>query len=341
MQEPSTRAATRPVPAKRLALAIVFGVIFVGTWLARRSHEADAPPLEPQAPASQAASGAAPAVPALAASLPAASAASANAQESGKPALASAAQASAPQRPGNSIDTQTFAQFRSPADALRQVQQALSGGSPQQLLEAAQTLQGCQSQVNAVSELHALRDRPDDAPEPVKKMMRDLGGVSNEMLEVAQIEARRCQVFDSGLMARRKELFQRAYDGGAQGSAPAYLRMLQTPEEAGRADPAFIARLQADVRKAAAGGDVDSLLYLAAAPDKHVTEMGVTAAQRAGYRAAWKTIEDDTSEQGGAFFEKFMPPLAPLSASEQAEANALAQQVVETWRRKPKKDKGG
>lgn len=254
----------------------------------------------------------------------------------GKPASASAARASAPQMKRNSMDLQWMAQLRSPAEALRKVQLALGGGSPTEVLEAAETLEGCKSQARAASELHTLRDRPDDAPEPVRKMIRDMGGITNEMIEIAQTEARRCQAFDSSTMGRRTELFQRAYDGGAEGSAAAYLHMLQKPEEIGRADPALVARLQADVRKAAAGGESASLLFLAMAPDDRATELGVTPAQRAGYKAAWRVIQDERSPGWAATFEKFMPPAASLSATEQAEANALAQQVLEAWRRKRK-----
>ena len=68
----------------------------------------------------------------------------------------------------------------------------------------------------------------------------------------------------------------------------------------------------------------------------HATELGVTTAQRAGYKAAWKAIQDERSPGWAATFEKFMPPAASLSAAQQDEADALAQQVLEAWRRKHK-----
>jgi hypothetical protein len=337
MKEPARQAAVRPMPRQGLALVAACGVIVVVTWWHKRSPGEDAPQLAAQAPTSQAASGVAPAVPALVASLPPALAASVISPEPGKPAQAAAPNATAPQRHRKSIDTQLMAQLRSPAEALRQVQLALGAGTPQQVLEAAQTLEGCKSAAREVGDLHALRDRPEDATGSTKKIMREMGGVTNEMIELAEIEARRCQAFDGATMGRRRELFQRAYDGGAEGSAAAYLRMLQKPEKA-TADPALVARLQADVRTAAADGDADALLYLAMAPDEHATVLGVTTARRAGYKAAWKTIQDERSQGWAATFEKFMPPAATLSAAEQAEADALAQQVLDTWRRKRKVD---
>jgi hypothetical protein len=335
MTEPSRQAAGQPVPRRGLALVIAFGVIVVGTWLHKRSPGVDAAQPESQAPVGQAASNAAPALPAHAASLPPALAASAMLALPGKPASARASQASAPQRHSNSVDTQLIAQLRSPADALRKVQLALGGGTPKEVLEAAQTLEGCKSQAQTLSDLHALRDRPDEVPESLRKTVDEVGGIT-QVIEVAEVEARRCQAFDSATMARRRELFQRAYGGGAEGSAAAYLRMLRKPEEKATADPALVARLQADVRKAAVGGEADALLYLAMAPDDHATELGVTTAQRAGYKAAWKAIQDERSPGWAATFEKFMPPAASLSAAQQDEADALAQQVLEAWRRKHK-----
>jgi hypothetical protein len=239
---------------------------------------------------------------------------------------------------------QAMEQARSPAEALRKVQLSLNGGTPQQALEAAQTLQMCSVMSGVPEALYAMRDRPGDMPEPVKKMMDGMGGISKEMIENSQSEARRCQVFDAATLARRKELFQRAYEGEAEGGAAAYLSALQNPLEKEKADPALIAKLQADVRKAAAGGDADALLQMAMATGDSARELGVTPAQRVGYKAAWKLIQDERFPGVGMadIMDKAMAPFdqakssTPLSAAEQAEADAMTQQAVEAWRRKRK-----
>ncbi|KQV48728.1 hypothetical protein ASC95_22785 [Pelomonas sp. Root1217] len=322
-------------PRRVLAIVIAFAVIGTGTWLYKRPPVAEAPLPSPQAQASQAASGFAPAEPPQGASTAASAA----------PVQAAAAPASASAPDYSAMAKKAMEQANSPAEALRKVQVALGGGTPKEMLEAAQTLQMCSTMAGAPEGLHAMRDRPGDVPAPIKKMMDDVGGVTNEMIERVQSEVRRCQVFDSATMARSKELFQRAYEGGAEGGAAAYLSALQNPLQKEKADPALIAKLQAEVRNAAAGGDADALLHLALATGDSARDLGVTPVQRAGYKAAWKTIEDEKlpgvgmgaiMEKAMAFaFDQAKSP-TPLSAAEQAAADALAQQVVDTWRRKRK-----
>ncbi|HEY9105120.1 MAG TPA: hypothetical protein VIN58_00470 [Roseateles sp.] len=331
-QPQHTEAAAR---RRVLAIVFAFGVIGVGTWLHKRPPAAEAPLPDPQAQASQPASSAAPAVPAPVASMAA-------------PAAPAQTPASAPDYGAMARKAQE--QALSPADALRKVQLALGGGTPKEVLEAAQLLQGCAQSRGSVEALHAMRDRPDDTPEIAKKMLEGTGGVTNELLDHAQREARRCQVFDAATMARRNELFQRAWEGGAEGGAAAYLSALQNPMEKVKADPALIAKLQADVRKAAAGGDANALLQMAMATGDSAQGLGVTPVQQAGYKAAWKAIQDEKfpGANVGTVMEKTLAPVfnlakpaKPLTAAEQAAADALAQQVLEAWRRKQKEEKGG
>lgn len=324
--------------SRRIALAIAaLAALGAAAWWFGRAPAPEAAQPGPQAQASQAFGSLMPTGASPVAS-PAASALSAPAVSASAPDVGAMAK-------------KAYEQSRSPAEALRKVQLALSGGTPQEVLEAAQTLQGCSSYgAGSVAALHAVRDRNVELPENVKKMMDGFGGVTNDMIKNAEAEERRCQVFDAATMARRNELFQRAWEGGAEGGASAYLSALQNPMEKTKADPALIAKLQADVRKAAAGGDANALLQMAMATGDRAQGLGVTPVQQVGYKAAWKAIQDEKfpGTNMGTLMEKSMAPVfemvkpaKPLTAAEQAAADALAQQVIEAWRRKQKEEKGG
>jgi hypothetical protein len=338
-QEQQARASGT---GSRIALAIAaLAALGAAAWWFGRGPAAEAPQPGPQVQASQAASSVAPVDPAPAASMVATPASSVS------PTAASASAATPDIR---AITKKAMEQAFSPADALRKVQLALGGGTPQESLEAAQLLQACTHSQRSVEALHAMRDRPNDMPADTKKMIDGFGGITNDTIEVAQRQARQCQAFDAATMARRNELFHRAWEGGAEGGASAYLTALQSPTEKEKADTALIAKLQADVRKAAAGGDPDSLLQMALAMGDNAQALAVTPVQRAGYKAAWKSIQDEKfpGSNMGAIMEKAMAPVfemakpaKPLTSAEQAEADALAQQVIEAWRRKQKDGTGG
>ncbi|MGQ3054359.1 MAG: hypothetical protein ACT6S0_21465, partial [Roseateles sp.] len=221
------------------------------------------------------------------------------------------------------------------------VQVALGGGTPEEVLEAANTLQMCADTAGAPAAMYALRDRPQEMPEVLKKMV-DHGGGINEAIKGAEKQARRCQVFDAATMARRMALFQRALDGGAEGAAAQYLMALQGPFEKQKADPALVAKLQADVRNAAAAGDTLALQQLSLVTGESARELGVTPVRREAYHTAWKLIMDERQPGVVAIIEKATAPFAQpasapaLSAAEQAQAAALAQRIVDTWRRKRK-----
>jgi len=282
------------------------------------------------------------ALPASAPHLPAMPADPASAAIAGLPAPASAARpaASGVTAPGMPAAAQRSAQ-ESPAETLRKVQLALHGGSPEDALKAAQTLQHCSAMAKAPEALFAVRDQPDLLPPSVKKMLKDMGGgdVTNEQIAHAQDEQRRCQVFDAATLARSDELLLKAYGGKAAGSAMVYLQSLQRPGATTNADPALVARLQADVRQAAQAGDPNTLMSLAMASGDMARGLGITSTQRSGYRNAYVQIQDELMPGLGKAMVKvidavsLMNPSAPLTAAQQREADALAAQVVEAWRR--------
>lgn len=327
-----TGAAASAAPRRVAAIVIAFGVIGVGTWLHKRPPAVDAP-----LPAAVQESTASPAVAGSAALNPASAAAPATPASAPRaPVVPAAVQQRASEAAAAAME-----KFRSPAEALRKVQLGLNGGTPDEVLEAARTLQMCSVMSGAPEAMYAMRDRPDQMPEAVKKSMDTQGGINNA-INFAEGEARRCQVFDAATMGRRMELFQRAYEGGAESAAVEYLMALQSPVEKHKPDPALVAKLQADVRTAAAAGDTAALQYFSLATGDRARELGVTAVQRDAYRSAWKTIMDDRFPGVAATIEKATAPYVQpasspaLTGAEQAEANALAQRVVDAWRNKRK-----
>ncbi|MEO6280490.1 hypothetical protein [Roseateles sp.] len=316
--------ADRPGHRTRYAMAAAAVAIAGGAWLYGKQPASEAPA----------------AVPAAALGLPSApahvaSAAAVMAQSAPAPA------ASRPAAPGRASSA-TLPEGESSTESLRKVQLGLNGGTAEDALKAAQTLQQCATAAKAPEALFAVRDQPDLMPANAKKMLKDMGGeegVSNEQIAHAQREQRRCQVFDAATLARSGELLQKAYDGKAAGAAMAYLQSLQAPDAKGKADPALIAKLQADVRQAAQAGDPDTLMALAMASGDAALGMGITPTQRSGYRNAYVQIEDERMPGMGKTMGKIvdavsqMIPSAPLTAAQQREADALAKQVVDAWRR--------
>lgn len=288
------------------------------------------------------ASGAPAATPAAALELPAATAEAASTTAVGLAVPASSAVAASGMAASGKPAAAARPPEESPAETLRQVQLALSGGSPEDALKAAQTLRHCATMSRAPEALFAVRDQPDLMPANVKKAIKEMGGddgVSNETIAQAQRDQRRCQVFDAATLARSGELLQKAYEGKAPGAALAYLQSLQSPEAKDKADPALIARLQADVRQAAQAGDPNTLMSLAMASGDMARDLGITPAQRSGYRNAYVQIQDELVPGLGKGMVKvidavaLMNPTAPLTAAQQREADALTTQVVEAWRR--------
>ncbi|MFG6432953.1 hypothetical protein [Roseateles sp. LYH14W] len=232
-------------------------------------------------------------------------------------------------------------EVESPTESLRKVQLGLHGGTAEDALIAARTLQHCAMMSKAPEGLFAVRDQPDMVPANVRKAIKDMGGeerVSNETIARAQSDQRRCQVFDAATLARSGELLQKAYDGKAAGAAMAYLQSLQAHDAKGEADPALIARLQADVRQTAQAGDPDTLMSLAMASGNLARDLGITPIQRSGYRNAYVQIQDERIPGMGTAMAKIIDAVAqmnssaPLTTTQQREADALAKQLVNAWR---------
>ncbi|KQW49778.1 hypothetical protein ASD88_25005 [Pelomonas sp. Root662] len=257
------------------------------------------------------------------------------------PAVAAQSAASMPAVPGRP-KVAGLPDVESPTESLRKVQLGLNGGTAEDALTAARTLQHCAMMAKAPEALFSVRDQPELMPANVRKAIKDMGGeerVSNETLARAQSEQRRCQVFDAATMARSGELFQKAHDGKAAGAAMAYLQSLQAPDAKGKADPALIASLQANVRKAADAGDPDTLMPLAMASGDLARDLGITPIQRNAYRNAYVQIQDERMPGMGKAMAKIIDAVAqmgspaPLTAVQQREADALTTQIVDASRR--------
>lgn len=231
----------------------------------------------------------------------------------------------------------------SAGEALRKVQLALSGGNADDALRAALALADCVHASRVVDALFTVRDQQRDVPGVIRQMVDDPSGVTHEKIEQAQQEQRRCQVFDASTLARRGELFQKAYVGGAQGSALPYLQWLQSVDEVpdrawGKDEPALVAKLQAEVRSAAESGDMTLLPVFAFADVDAERQLGITPMQRQAFKEAWLLLLAD-GVPGGSVAQlrkdldaQFATP-APLTAAQQSEADALTKRVVDAWRR--------
>jgi hypothetical protein len=212
------------------------------------------------------------------------------------------------------------------------------------MLEAAMMLSACQGADAAEESLYALRDQPS----PVWQLLEKSPGFSNdEQIKQQQDFQRRCQVFDAATLARRGELLKGAYEGGAKDSALPYLQWLNASKQ--EVNPELRGKLQREARQAVEEGDLMALAQYMYAFNP--APLGITEVQRQAYKEAWFTIQGETS--GAAMetasrtsmdsTEKMMaqwgalPP--PLSPEQQREADALAKQVVDAWRKR--QGKGG
>jgi len=245
------------------------------------------------------------------------------------PAVASAA-ASAGPVPKDPFDSE------SSADLQRKVQMGFGGG-PDEALAAANALQACAHAAGAADAMFTTRDNQSLLPAAVRKFLASLGGVTNDQIARAQRQESRCQVFDSATLARRGELFQKAYEGGAPGAAMAYLTWLTYDGKEG-ADPAVVESLQAQVRQSAQGGDFGTLAVFAFSTDAQ--GYGTSASEREAYRQAWLRIVDEANPGSAASSRELIAKLQrfsrtpPLTEQQQLEAKALAQQVYEAFRRR-------
>ena len=107
------------------------------------------------------------------------------------------------------------------------------------------------------------------------------------------------------------------------------------------ADPAVLEKLQAEVRESARGGDFGTLAPFAFMVDAQPYGMGRT--EREAYKQAWLRIAEEgnpgnaaSSRELIATLERFSR-LPALTAEEQREADALAQQVYDAYHQRSNK----
>lgn len=301
---------------RRSWLAVAAVALLGAGWLAWRSAPSDARRAPPAAelPATAETSAVPPTLPPTAVTASSAATPTATA--------APASPASAPPRD-------------SAADLLRKVQLGLDG-TARQAQEAADVLQSCAHAAENADKLRTAREIWSMVPNFIKKFVDSLGGLSEEQVETAQADARRCQVFDEATLARRGELFRKAHEGGAAGSALPYLTWL-TQDGKGEADEATIGQLQAEVRGQAQGGDFGTLAAFAFTVDPRT--YGATPMEREAYKQAWLRIVADGDTAAAASNGELIAKLerfsrvSPLTAEQQQQARALAQQVYDNYRR--------
>lgn len=251
---------------------------------------------------------------------------------------ASAAPTPAPQ-PDRAMPSGSF------ADKLRNVQRTLQGhGTPKEMLEAATMLSACEG-IDAVMEgTYKARDQNDPS---LRRADSSAGLSSEESIKYMQDVQRRCQVFDAATLARRGEMLQGAYEGGAEGSALPYLAWLNAKRQT--IGPELRDKLQREALKTAEDGDRSALAQYSL--PYSTTQFGITEVQRQAFREAGLRISGEAS---GAEVEKSSRALSdntekmmsrwgasppPLTPDQQREADALAAKVVSAWRKR--QGKGG
>lgn len=228
----------------------------------------------------------------------------------------------------------------SAADLLRNVQLGFGSGSAQEAQEAANVLQFCAHAAKAAEAMQVTRDTISLMPESIRKFLDSFGGITDEKIANAQSDGRRCQVFDDATLARRGELFQKAYEGGAPSAAMSYLTWL-TYDGKAEADAAVVDKLQAEARQLAQAGDFGALSSYAFMVDSQA--YGTSRTEREAYKEAWLRIADEgnpgsaaSSRELIAKLERFSK-LPPLTPEQQREADALAQQVHDAYHRRSNK----
>lgn len=234
-----------------------------------------------------------------------------------------------------------------PADALRKVQQALEGrATPNQMLEAARMLEGCQGAAMTTQIMYGMRDRGDPMWKLAEKSSVAFG---DEQLRWQQAFQRLCQVFDADTLARRGELLKGAYEGGAKDSALPYLQWINGTQQPVSAE--LRRKLQNEARQTVESGDFMALSMYSLAFNP--VPLGITEVQRQAYKEAMFRIDGEMAgpeaeainRASMANVEKNMsqwgalPP--PLSPEQQQEADALTQKVVDAWRKRQGKGHGG
>jgi hypothetical protein len=249
------------------------------------------------------------------------------------PSSAAAVLAAASALPGPPVE--------SAAESLRKVQLAWSGGSAQDDLVAAITLESCAHADKTASDLVQGRDAVKWLPPELKKILEKLPTVTDEAIARAQREQRRCQVFDAAALASRGELYRKAFEGGAEGAALPYLRWLATDGAADKPAPELTARLQAGVRADAQAADLSTLAAFAYGGKYTTEQAGADRVQAGAYKEAYLRIVGEGSPAQAASARdmvsnlSLLAPAEPaMTAQQQQQADALARQVVDAWHRR-------
>lgn len=241
--------------------------------------------------------------------------------------------------------TSSLPPVETPAESLRKVQVALAGGTAQEALYGAAELESCAHADQMANALMQSRETIALLPPEAKKVFEKIPPPSAEMIARAQSDQRRCQVFDAATLARRGELYQKAYEGGAEGAALPYLNWLKSDDgPRDKAEAALIDRVQAAVRADANAADFGTLASFAFGGNYTAAHVGASPVEAQAYREAYFRIGDETSPSGPgstrAQVDKilvFGPKPAPLTQQQQHEADALAGRVVDAWHRRARR----
>lgn len=189
----------------------------------------------------------------------------------------------------------------SPAELLHTVQKGLDvNGSPEAVLAAASALTACARFEDMARKLaeaglagQTARDLAPQMPPDLRKRAESWGAFSRESIERSERQQRACQAIDTATLARRGELYQRAYEGDPARAAKAYLLHLTFESPPDKPDGPLLARLRADVRRTAESGDIASLAGWAFSGDLMAQQMASVWSRRGatGRRttASWTT----------------------------------------------------
>jgi hypothetical protein len=207
---------------------------------------------------------------------------------------------------------------------------------PEHSLRAARVLSACTFAPQLVEGLTAARGAADIVP-PQERLT---GPTNDQQLADAKRTQRLCKVFDNATLSREGELLQKAHEGGAQDATLPYLQWLTLGDGRNAASAAQIAALQAELRRSAEAGDEPMLMQYALSHGTDGSRMGASPVQHRAYREAYLLILEEQRPGLSAGFREhldrvtqWLPPQPGLTAAQQREAEALAQQLVEAWRR--------
>jgi len=229
----------------------------------------------------------------------------------------------------------------SAAESLRKVQLALSGGTAQDDLMAAVTLETCAHADRIATDLVQGRDAARWLSPEVRKVLGNLPPVSDEMIAQAQREQRRCQVFDAATLARRGEFYRLAYERGAAGAALPYLTWSTTDGATDKPDSELVARLQAGVRADAQAADLATLGSFAFGGRYTADKAGADAVHAYAYREAYFRIAEETARGPWPSAREIASSLPAagqagpaMTGQQQREAETLTQEILASWHRR-------